>query len=208
VITLSSPRSDVLRLHSFTVVPQFGALINNLIVTTDKSIKGMRTPDLRGPAVWPDLLAQRSTQWTAVSRAWSMALRTSPEIVIQASIEYVVCLLTLILFICLVFRIGQSREYIDLTDWPILISYFPLGYWRNLLSSLDFDNKPLRSCVNIIHVDIVEIWNLYDKNRVSYPHLPCLTAKRNQYLSNNQFKVNMSHVVKDLAVPAGSAPPR
>ena len=33
-----------------------------------------------------------------------------------------------------------------------------------------------------------------------------LTAQRNQYLSSNQFKINMSHVVKDLAVPTGSAP--
>jgi hypothetical protein len=35
-----------------------------------------------------------------------------------------------------------------------------------------------------------------------------LTAQRDQYLSSNQFKINMSHVVKDLAVPAGGASTR
>jgi hypothetical protein len=38
--------------------------------------------------------------------------------------------------------------------------------------------------------------------------LAVLIAKRNQYLSSNQFKINMSHVVKELAVPAGGASPR
>jgi hypothetical protein len=38
--------------------------------------------------------------------------------------------------------------------------------------------------------------------------LAVLLAKRNQYLSNNQFKINMSHVVKELAVPAGGASSR
>jgi hypothetical protein len=98
---------------------------------------------------------------------WSVALRASRDITIQASIEYVVCLPSLISFICLVLRIGRSREYIDLTNEPIVTKYFLLGYWRSLWSSLDFADQPLKSCVNIIHIDIVEIWNLYDKNRVS-----------------------------------------
>jgi hypothetical protein len=44
-----------------------------------------------------------------------VALRASPDVTIQASIEYVVCLSILISFICLVLRIGRCREYIDLT---------------------------------------------------------------------------------------------
>ena len=31
------------------------------------------------------------------------------------------------------------------------------------------------------------------------------TAQWNQYLSSDQFKINMSNVVKDLAVPVGGA---
>ena len=98
---------------------------------------------------------------------WSVALRASRDITIQASIEYVISLPTFISVIYLVFSIGRSREYIDPTDKPIPTNYSPLGYWRNLWSSLDFADQPLKSCVNIIHVDIVEIWNLYDKTRVS-----------------------------------------
>ena len=49
-----------------------------------------------------------------------MALRASRNITIQASIEYVVCLQTIILFICLGFRIGRTREYTDIIEEPIL----------------------------------------------------------------------------------------
>ncbi|KAF8469329.1 hypothetical protein DFH94DRAFT_232284 [Russula ochroleuca] len=153
-----------------SVMPQYGALINNLIVTTDRFIMGSRTAS--NPS------SRSSSQGTKpriapAPLAWSVALRSSRDITIQASIE-----------------IGRSREYIDHMNEPGLTNYFPLGYWRSLWSSLDFADQPLKSCVNIIHVDIVEIWNLYDRNR---------------YLSSNQFKINMSHVVKDLAVP--TAPP-
>ncbi|KAI0276623.1 hypothetical protein BGY98DRAFT_984684 [Russula aff. rugulosa BPL654] len=51
-------------------------------------------------------------------------------------------------------------------------------------------DKPLKSCVDVIHTGIVDIWNLNDTNR---------------YLSSDQFKISMSHVVKDLAVPAHGA---
>ncbi|KAI0272988.1 hypothetical protein BGY98DRAFT_1099659 [Russula aff. rugulosa BPL654] len=130
-----------------SVMPQYSALINNLIVTTDRLIMGSRVAP-----------SSRSSSQGAKPRiapaplAWSVALRASRDITIQASIE-----------------IGRSR------------------YWRSLWSSLDFVDQLLKSCVNIIHVDIVEIWNLFD---------------RNKYLSSNQFKINMSHIVKDLATPA------
>ncbi|KAN0135836.1 hypothetical protein V8E53_006288 [Lactarius tabidus] len=56
-------------------------------------------------------------------------------------------------------------------------------YWRRLWSSVNFDDHPLKSCVNIIHVDLVEIWNLNDKTG---------------YLSSDGFKATMSHLVGDL----------
>ncbi|KAI9451140.1 hypothetical protein BJY52DRAFT_1191197 [Lactarius psammicola] len=61
------------------------------------------------------------------------------------------------------------------------------GYWHHLWSSVDFADHTLKSCVNIIHVDLVEIWNLNDKTR---------------YLSSDKFKAKMSHLVKDLVGPA------
>ncbi|KAN0136727.1 hypothetical protein V8E53_005497 [Lactarius tabidus] len=62
-------------------------------------------------------------------------------------------------------------------------------YWRSLWSSLDFADQSLKNCVNIIHDDIVEIWNLNDKTG---------------YLLNDKFKARMSHLVKDLAVSANA----
>ena len=104
-------------------MPQFGALLNNLIMTTDQFIMGSRTASA--------LSAQSSSQGTGrrispIPLAWSVALRVSRDIAIQASIEYVVSLPTFISFICLILRIGRSREYIGLLDEPILTSYFTL----------------------------------------------------------------------------------
>ncbi|KAI0272993.1 hypothetical protein BGY98DRAFT_1099662 [Russula aff. rugulosa BPL654] len=114
-----------------SVMPQYGALFNNLIVTTDRFMMGSGT-DPSSP--WSSKGATRKPRITPEPLAWSVALRASRDITIQASIE-----------------IGRSR------------------YWRNLWSNLDFADQPLKSCVNIIHADIIEIWNLYDRQRVSSP---------------------------------------
>ena len=45
------------------------------------------------------------------------------------------------------------------------------GYWRSLWSSLDFADQSLKNCVNILHDDIVEIWNLNDKTGVGFAQL-------------------------------------
>jgi hypothetical protein len=138
-------------------------------MTTDEFIMGSRTVST----------SARSSSQGGMPRiapaplVWSVALRASRDITIQTSIEYVVSLPTFISFICLILRIGRSREHIALMDEPILTDYYPLGYWRNLWSSLDFADQPLKSCLIVIHNDIVEIWNLYDKNWVSSPQLPC-----------------------------------
>ena len=80
--------------HLFAVIPRFNALINNLAVTTDRFIMGSRTA------------SSRSSSQGARSRiapgplTWSVALRASQDITIQASIEYVVWLPNFISFIC------------------------------------------------------------------------------------------------------------
>ncbi|KAF8265732.1 hypothetical protein EI94DRAFT_1804002 [Lactarius quietus] len=60
------------------------------------------------------------------------------------------------------------------------------GYWSGLCRP-HFARKTLKNFVNIIHLDIVEIWNMNDKS---------------DYLASDEFKAKMSHVVKDLAVSA------
>ncbi|KAI0261919.1 hypothetical protein BGY98DRAFT_1192678 [Russula aff. rugulosa BPL654] len=133
-----------------SVIPQYGALVNNLIVTTDRFILDSSTAHL---SPWSSKGATRKPRIAPAPLAWSVALRASRDITIQASIET-----------------GRSR------------------YWRNLRSSLEFGDQPLKNCVSIIHIDIVEIWNLFDRHR---------------YLSSNQFKINMSHIVKDPAIQTG-----
>ena len=130
-----------------------------------------------------------------------MGSRTS---LIKATIEYVVCIPTLVLFIYFL-RNGRRSEYIDLNR-RANSDVFPLEYWRNLWSNGEFTNEPpisLKDCVKLIHNDIVTIWN-QDDNRC-----PTISAaQRNQDLSSDRFKIHMSHVVKDLAVPAGGASAR
>jgi hypothetical protein len=79
----------------FAVAPEFDGLINNLTTTTDQFIMGSLTVSTS---------AQSSSQGVKPRIApgplvWSVALRASQDITIQASIEYVVCLLTLVSFI-------------------------------------------------------------------------------------------------------------
>ena len=41
-----------------------------------------------------------------------------------------------------------------------------VGYWDGLVSSDDFAEQTLEICVEVIHADIVSVWNLPDKDRV------------------------------------------
>ena len=63
--------------------------------------------------------------------------------------------------------------------------------------------------MEVIHNDIVNIWIQDDRNSVNSPPLPSIsTAQRNQYLTSHQFKIDMSHIVKDLGLPAGGTSAR
>ncbi|KAF8264369.1 hypothetical protein EI94DRAFT_1788047 [Lactarius quietus] len=64
-------------------------------------------------------------------------------------------------------------------------------YWHRLQSNVEFTDQKLKSCVTVIHEDLVEIWNLNDRDK-------------DKYLSSYEFKAKMSHVVKDLVGPASS----
>jgi len=75
-------------------------------------------------------------------------------------------------------------------------------YWKGLISSTDFTGKKLRQCLDVIHTDIISVWNIRD------PH---------KYLAGEEFKSTMSRLVEDLLptpctsvsgndlVPVGSA---
>jgi len=95
VITFYSFGIVLGRHHLIAEISRYGALLNNLVVTTDRFIMGSRaapssrsSPQGAKPRIAPTPLA------------WSVALRSSRDITIQASIEYVIRHPLLISFIC------------------------------------------------------------------------------------------------------------
>ncbi|KAF8256840.1 hypothetical protein EI94DRAFT_293866 [Lactarius quietus] len=63
-------------------------------------------------------------------------------------------------------------------------------YWKHLQFSVHFADRTLQSCVDVIHEDLVEVWNLNDRDKA-------------RYLSSDAFKARISHLVQDLVGPAG-----
>jgi hypothetical protein len=145
------------------VLPQFSDLIENLVVTTDRFMTGLWARTTSAPA--------RSSSQGPKSRLapvpllWSVALRVHQEIFIQVSIEYVDYLLN---FISLSYiLVSESGEAASITTCPIQASFDTTFSLRILeWSSLDFADQTLKDCVNVIHTDIIEIWNLKDRAKV------------------------------------------
>jgi hypothetical protein len=93
------------------VKSQLGDLIDGLVVTTDRLLKGLPSRSFSSP---PPGIQWANLRIPPVYLAWSAALRAYPHVIIQASIEYVDSLLNLISFTYLIPRVGQSRKYIQL----------------------------------------------------------------------------------------------
>ncbi|KAF8879740.1 hypothetical protein BD779DRAFT_1474212 [Infundibulicybe gibba] len=61
-------------------------------------------------------------------------------------------------------------------------------YWRGLASSFFFAGKTLMSCLNLIHRDIIAVWNFCDDDK-------------RQYLQSDEFKAMIVDFVSDLIEP-------
>jgi len=57
-----------------------------------------------------------------------------------------------------------------------------LKYWSGLLSKTDFTGKQLQQCLDVIHRDIVSVWNI----------------RNSSYLAGDDFKAKMTALVDDL----------
>jgi len=57
-----------------------------------------------------------------------------------------------------------------------------LKYWSGLLSHTDITGKKLRQCLDVIHYDIVSVWNI----------------RNSSYLASDDFKAKMTVLVDDL----------
>jgi len=58
-------------------------------------------------------------------------------------------------------------------------------YWSGLFASTDFTGQKLQRCLDIIHGDIVAVWNIHDSSN---------------YLAGDGFKARISGLVADLVV--------
>ena len=101
--------------------------------------------------------------------AWSAAQRVNHDINIQASIEYVQsCSFLKVITSSHSPGLGEVVSNVCPITASIPISSLAYaGYWRSLGSSQDFTDQVLGSCVNVIHEDIINVWNFDDRERVS-----------------------------------------
>jgi hypothetical protein len=63
---------------------------------------------------------------------------------------------------------GKTQERRIQTSTGLLSGFFQVHtyseYWSGLISSTDFTGKKLQQCLDVIHHDIVSIWNIRDSN--------------------------------------------
>ncbi|KAF7419488.1 hypothetical protein PC9H_002079 [Pleurotus ostreatus] len=57
-------------------------------------------------------------------------------------------------------------------------------YWEGLGHSANFPNRPLKNCLDVIHRDVIAVWNFQDPNK---------------HLNSIKFQELMSQIVDDLA---------
>jgi len=129
---------------------EFKSTVEELIQVTDKQV-------LRS--------VHGTSHTTAESLAWATAQRGNPFVSIEASIELVsFCYL---FYTCAndLLSVGRDRMYTTLSYSSLLTSLSP-GYWKGLISSTDFTGKKLRQCLDVIHTDIISVWNIRDPHKV------------------------------------------
>ncbi|KAH9003545.1 hypothetical protein EDB86DRAFT_2893126 [Lactarius hatsudake] len=141
--------------------PAHRDLISELTSTTHTIIKA-DSQDLTGRRTSSSKVLP-SPPITPTLLAWSIAQRVNHDVIIQASIEH----------------------------YHPTYSLACVGYWRSLGTSQDFNDQALASCVNVIHEDIINVWNFDDKEG---------------YLLSRDFMSRMSHLVGDLAGPSAISP--
>lgn len=72
-------------------------------------------------------------------------------------------------------------------------------YWRGLLSKTDFTGRKLQQCLDVIHRDVVSVWNIRNSSVGPFPPHPYSTDRSLlQYLAGDDFKVKMTVLVDDL----------
>ncbi|OJA14807.1 hypothetical protein AZE42_04187 [Rhizopogon vesiculosus] len=84
-------------------------------------------------------------------------------------------------------NIKTSIEY-ALTYFHAILRFtrpFSKGYWKALTSAAAFKGKTVQACLEVLHTDIIRVWNFHD------PH---------HYLESKEFKVMVVDLVDNLDV--------
>jgi hypothetical protein len=78
-----------------------------------------------------------------------------------------------------------------------------LEYWSGLVSGVNFPGRTILECLEVIHKDIIGVWDLNDPFKV-LPFQTCLhhifEQYYAQYLQCKEFKALMSNMVSDIEV--------
>ncbi|KIL65044.1 hypothetical protein M378DRAFT_178576 [Amanita muscaria Koide BX008] len=97
--------------------------------------------------------------------------------------------------------IGKLSMYAHFVDVVLVFVHDHIysEHWSKLLPKTDFTGKQLRQCLDVIHRDIVLVWNIRNSSvgPVS-PHTYGTDRYWSQYLAGDDFKVKMSVLVDDL----------
>ena len=154
--------------------------LDELTSITHRLIKACRPPRYHQPRPRPRSVVGGTTcsagfrlepPITPVLLAWSVAQRVNHESAIRSSIEHVPLFSLSKTLSCRSLELGEVVSDMSLPNkiTNILTSSFAcIEYWRNLGSSRYFTNHTLRSCVNVIHEDIISVWNFDDRENVSH----------------------------------------
>lgn len=96
----------------------------------------------------------------------SVAQRVDPKLKITTSIEYASTYFTVS---CgSPSALGSAREVRRTSDWRARSELFVLaGYWKALASTAAFRGKTVLACLQVLHNDIIRVWNFSD------PHCVC-----------------------------------
>jgi hypothetical protein len=77
-----------------------------------------------------------------------------------------------------------------------------LGYWSGLVSGANFPGRTILDCLEVIHTDIIVVWDLNDPYKV-LPFHTCLRVFEPycaQNLQSDEFKALMFNMVSDIEV--------
>jgi len=98
-----------------------------------------------------------------------MAQRVAPQLKIEGSIKYVVFII--VVSLSDVF-LQESGKKVSLDVISSAVHYWCLlpGYWQAIFTGRVFFGRSMQDCLQVIHSDIIGVWNFRDDDKVRFAH--------------------------------------